>query len=248
MDNLPPSDGNNHPQLSSQPDPIIEAHRETAQHQHRDEHGRFVHEGNGENPSPNHPPYTSQPTPNYSSPPPITITQNNKYSEKADPPMVAVQVTNPVTYLKKWITKLLKNQDIDIHLRIKPFATLWLIVAFATVSTTSFSIGRYFFPNSSPILHRSITLQGTVQKSETGGYYLILPDNTIWTLKPKTSNINLKNIVNKQALVKGNMTAQANLVEVSEVFALQSNIPIPTTPPNSYYPPSPATNSGQVSP
>lgn len=38
-------------------------------------------------------------------------------------------------------------------------------------------------PNSGnghpPLLHRAISLQGIIQKSETGEYYLTLPDNIL---------------------------------------------------------------------
>ena len=202
----------------SHPDPIIEAHKQTAQHQPRDEHGRFINESNGENPNTNSPPNASP----SNLPSPIQITQNNKYSEKNDPPLVALSVTNPVTYLKKWLGRLLKNEDIDIHIKIKPFTVIGFAIAFATVSGVSFSIGSMFFPNSSPILHRAITLQGTVQVSTTGQYYLSLPDSTLWTLKPNNTTTNLTNLINKQVLVKGNMTKENNVVEVKEVITINT--------------------------
>ena len=83
-------------------------------------------------------------------------------------------------------------------------------------------------------------MQGEVQRSESGLYYLSLPDNTIWTLRPKTVNIDLANVVNKQVLVKGNMTAEANVVEVKEVITFDKPTPVIYVPT-----PQPATNSGQ---
>lgn len=217
-----------------------------AQHQKRDENGQFVkseHLTNDQLPqATSNNPATPLTNGNNSILPGINITENTKYSEKKDPPLVNanISVTNPVTYLKKWVYKFLKNQDIDIHLKIKPFATIGLILAFTTVSGVSFNIGRMFFPNSSPILHRAITLQGNVQMSESGQYYLSLPDNTLWTLRPKTNNINLSNVLNKQVLVKGNMIAEANVVEVAEVIAFDKPIPVINTPTQPT-----ATNSGK---
>lgn len=217
-----------------------------AQHEQRDASGRFVPTEHLKNPDPNTPNSPNPAPPGAGLPLPIQITENNKYSERNDPPMVDLKVTNPVTYFKKWVTKFFKNQDIDIHLKIKPFATIGLILAFTTVSGVSFNIGRMFFPNSSPILHRAITLQGEVQKSESGQYYLSLPDNTLWTLRPKATNINLNNVLNKQVLVKGNMTAEANVIEVKEVITFDE----PTPNPVLYAPiQQPATNSaGQSTP
>lgn len=206
--NSPPSPPNNNNTV----DPVQSW---VAKHEARDASGRFIPTEHLKNPSPNSPNTPNNPN----LPLPIQVTQNNKYSEKNDPPMVDLKVTNPVTYFKKWVGKFLKNQDIDIHLKIKPFATIGLILAFTAVGGTTFSIGRYFFPNSSPIFHRAITLQGIVQMSESGQYYLSLPDNTLWTLKPINNNVNLSNYIYKQVVVKGNLTAEANVINVSEVIA-----------------------------
>lgn len=209
-----------------------------AQHEQRDASGKFVKSERLINGQPQSGPTSpnAQNAPNL--PSPVSFTQNNKYSEKNDPPMVDLKVTNPVTYFKKWVTKFFKNQDIDIHLKIKPFATIGLILAFTAVGGTTFSIGRYFFPNSSPIFHRAITLQGTIQTSESGQYYLILPEGSIWTLIPTNNNINLNSLINRQVLVKGNMTAQANVVNVTEAIAFDKPKPV-------IYVPNSATNSAQ---
>lgn len=96
-----------------------------------------------------------------------------------------------------------------------------MIIALSTAFGTGFNVARMFFPNSSPILHRAITLQGNVQMSQSGQYYLSLPDNTLWTLRPTNSNINLQNVLNKQVMVKGNLTPEQNVIEVKEVLAFE---------------------------
>lgn len=237
MDNNLPGDGSpsdsSHP--SYPPDPIIEAHRETAEHQHRDEHGRFIHDGDGQPPpnSPNPPTHPNIPLP-------VSFSENNKYSSKNDPPLVSVSVTNPITYLKLFLKRILNNEGIVI--KIKPLTAIAMIAALSLAFGTGFNVAKMFFPTSSPILHRAITLQGTVQLSESGQYYLSLPDNTLWTLRPTNPNINLQNVINKQVLVKGNLTAAQNVVEVKEVLVFSPNIP--NLPNNS----NPATTSAQPIP
>lgn len=208
-----------------------------AQHEQRDASGKFVaseHLKTESQTSPNPPN-----TPAHSNIPlPVSFTQNNKYSEKNDPPLVAVSVTNPVTYLKLFIKRLLKNEGIDIRLKIKPLTVIAIVTGLSLSFGTGFNVARMFFPNSSPILHRSITLQGNIQRSETGQYYLSLPDNTLWTLKSTSNNVNLSNYIYKQAVVKGNLTAEANVINVNEVIAFDKPIPV--------YPssiPQPATTS-----
>lgn len=203
---------------------------EVAQSKPRDEHGRFIPDDDNQNPTPP----TSQPAPtspnpssapNPSTPLPITITENTKYSEKKDPPLFNISVifTNPITYFKKWLDKFLKNQDIDLRLKIKPFATIGLVLAFGMVGGTAFSVGRYFFPNSSPILHRQVVYPGVVQKGEAGQYYLMSADSTLWKLKPKINNIKLSELVDKRVVVTGNLTSEKHLIEVSEVIVSESN-------------------------
>ncbi|MBU1000775.1 hypothetical protein KKE78_05290 [Patescibacteria group bacterium] len=149
-------------------------------------------------PKPSHKPKT---------PPAIKIIQNNKYSEKVDPPLIDVKVTNPITYLKNWLERLLKNQDIDIRIKIKPFATLALIIAFSATFGIGYNVGlkkaaNVFFPDSSPILHREVTHQGTIQKTDTGKYYLSLPDASLWALNAASStvSVSLANSVNRPGL------------------------------------------------
>ncbi len=219
---------------------------EVAQSKPRDEHGRFKSESSQaplipEHPDQNPTPPTSQPAPTAPNPsplpPPITITENTKYSEKKDPPLFNFNAsfTNPVTYFKNWVARFLKNQDIDLRLRIKPFATIGLIIAFGIVGGTTFSIGRYLFPNSSPILHRQVVYPGIVQKGADGQYFLMSADSTLWKLKPKINNIKLSDLVDKKVVVTGNLTSERNLIEVSEVIVSETNpqplTPIPTSTP-----------------
>lgn len=160
-------------------------------------------------------------------PPPVSFTENNKYSAKVDPPLVSVSVTNPITYLKLFINRLLKNEGITI--KIKPLTAIAMIIALSTAFGTGFNVARIFFPNSSPILHRTVTLQGTIQKSENGQYYLSLPDNTLWILRSASPN-SLTNTANKQALVKGNLTAEANVINVSEIMPFDAPLALQGVP------------------
>ncbi len=217
-----------------------------AQHEQRDASGKFVKSEHLTNRTPPQPAPTSQNsqnTPNL--PSPVSFTQNNKYSEKNDPPLVAVSVTNPVTYLKLFLKKFLKNEGIDIRLKIKPLTVIACVLALSTAFGTGFNVAQIFFPTSSPLLHRAITLQGNIQRSETGQYYLSLPDNSIWTLRPKNNNINLANDINRQVMVKGNMTPENNVIEVKEVITFDKPIPD-----RIIYAPAqtPATNSAQPTP
>lgn len=234
---LPP----NLPNIPENPDALKHEHySEAAQNKPRDEHGHFVHT----NPDPQTPiqsgqtPPTPQTAPNAPNPsflpPLIEINQNTKPTEKEDPPLFGFFLTNPVTYLKKFLTKLLKRQMITLRIPVLALIVVMVGVGGFGVgfkSGLNYAVGK-LFPNFSPILHRSITAQGIIQKSSSG-YYLQAndKDKTLWTLQPKSKNINLADFQDQKVEVKGNMTPTPNLIEVSEVTSFDIKpTPVPTTP------------------
>ncbi|MDO8618312.1 MAG: hypothetical protein Q7R49_00020 [Candidatus Daviesbacteria bacterium] len=240
----------NFPNVPENPDSIKHEHySEAAQNKPRDEHGHFIHT----NPDPQTPIQpgqtppttpTSQTTPNPSFLPPIIeINQNTKPTDKEDPPLFGFFLTNPVTYLRKFLSKLLKRQMIT--LRIPVLALIVVMVGIGGFgvgfkSGLNYAVGK-LFPNFSPILHRSITAQGIIQKS-TKGYYLQAndKDKTLWTLIPKSQNVNLADFQDQKVEVKGNMTPTPNLIEVSEVTSFESPSPKPLNSPNPPNAPNPA--------
>ncbi len=205
-----------------------------AQHEARDAHGHFVKSDHLTNP---------QPTPNPSSPPdssnlpPLIKVDDGKGIKAKDEYPPIFQIANPVTYLRIFWNKVMKNEGIKIgfNFTVKPVTAVMIALALTGTYSLGYHFGitdtvRIFFPNSSPILHRAISLQGTVQKSETGQYYLSLPDNTLWILRPTSSNINLAGYANKLVTVKGNLTSEKNVVNVTEVIAFEKSTTVIYTP------------------
>ena len=250
----------NIPELPENPDALKHEHySEAAQNKPRDEHGHFKSNSSQAplihtNPDPQIPIQsgqtpptapTSQTTPNTPNssflPPIIEINQNTKPTEKEDPPLFGFFLTNPVTYLKKFLSRLLKRQMIT--LRIPVLALLIIMVGLGGFgvgfkSGSNYILGK-LFPNFSPILGRSITAQGIIFKSSKG-YYLQAndKDKTMWTLNPATSNINLKDYENQKVEIKGKMTPTPYLIEVLEITSFEPKptsapaVPSQTTPNN----------------
>lgn len=243
-DNLPkPGDGTPSPQQSYQPpsypnppqtspsyppnlsnppqnpDPISEIHSEVAQHQKRDAHGRFIpeHEQNSPN-SPNTPNIPNPPNSNPSIPstPPVPqVIHNTSTKSSDDEPLFEAKVNNPFSSFFNWIKRLIKNEGINI--KIKPLTAIGIALA---ISGGSGLVGSYIFPHSSPILHREVVYQGTIQKTDKG-IFLTLPNSDLYTLKPKPqTNIDFQNLQDGPALVKGNLTRENFVIEVSEIIPL----------------------------
>ena len=217
----PPKNPNNNPEEIKH-----EHYSKVAQHKSRDEHGHFIHSNTSTPQAPPTIPISPNPPNTSILPPIIEINQNTEASSKKDPPLFGFFITNPVTYLKKFLDKLIKRQAITI--KIPVLAVLMLAIGIGGFglgfqSGINWSLG-ILFPNYSPLLHRSISEQGIIQKSSDGGFILQANDKkkTLWTLKSASANVNLSDFVDKSVQVRGNLTPTPNLIEVSEVISVDS--------------------------
>lgn len=136
---------------------------EVAQHKTRDAHGRFIaqhqtpliYSEHETNPNPQGPPNPSaSPNPTSFLPPIIEVNKNTEPSDKKDPPLFGFFLTNPVTYLKLFLRRLLKRQAVT--LRIPVLVILIVIVGAGSYSAglktgIDYTLGK-LFPNFSPIL------------------------------------------------------------------------------------------------
>lgn len=212
-----------------------EHYSEVAQHKPRDEHGHFIPSDHTANQPPNFtspqggpssPSIPPNPAPSGAGsflPPIVEINQTGDPTYKKDPPAFGFFITNPVAYFKIFLNKLIKRQAITIKIPV-------LAIVMVMVGVGSFGAGFHWgidytfsklFPNYSPVLHRATTLQGTIQKSTKGEYFLQPndKDKTLWTLKSTSTNTNLADFEGKQVQIKGNLTPTPYLIEVSEVIS-----------------------------
>lgn len=199
-------------------DPLSEIHRQTAEHEARDSHGRFasVHENiNPVNPSPvNIPP----PVPPAPSNPPEPQVVHNTSTTSSDDPLFEAKINNPFAKFFNWLKKLIKNEGINI--KIKPLTAIAMAVALTGGGGLIGGVVGYAFPHSSPILHREVAYQGNIQKTSRG-IFLILPNSDKYTLRPKiNSAVNFQDLNSGQAFVKGNLTPENFVIEVSEILPL----------------------------
>lgn len=157
-------------------------------------------------------------------PPPVKLTPDSSLPVQAsrdDDPLFEAKINNPFSRFFNWLKRLIKNQAITI--KIPPLTVIGAAVVLTGGGGIIGGAIVYFFPYSSPILHREVMYQGNLQKTEKG-FFLTLPNSDLYTLKPKTStSINYQNLQNGQALVKGNLTPEKFVIEVSEIIPLSSS-------------------------
>lgn len=220
--NLP--DNNSHPSV----------HSEVAQHRPRDAHGHFLPYEHPDKPQVIHNSQTIPNPPNTPNPP----LPSNSSQPSDDDPIFEAKINNPFAKFFNWIKKLIKNEGINI--KIKPLTAIGIAVALSGTSGILGGVVGYAFPHSSPILHRSVIYQGNLQNTPNG-FVLTLPNSDLYTLRPKAAtSINFKSLSNGPVLVKGNLTKEDYVIEVSEIIPLATQAPSITPLPSN---PSAASSS-----
>lgn len=170
-------------------------------------------------------------------PPPVKVDGNSAVADTAssDDTLFEAKIKNPFSKFFTWLKSLIKNEGINI--KIKPLTAIGIAIALTGGGGIVGGIITYFYPYNSPVLHREVIYQGSLQKTEKG-FLLTLPNSDLYTLKPKTNSaVNFQNLQSGQALVKGNLTPEKFVIEVSEITLLTSssspNLLVSPNPPTS---------------
>ena len=163
-------------------------------------------------------------------------------NKTADPPLVSLQITNPITYLKIWWGKVMGNEGVDLHLKIKPLTAIAMVVA---LSGGSFVLGRITLPepivkyipqlapSPSPNPWREAAYTGKVVESNQK-YYLDTADVGVITLEAP-QNVNLPKLLNRRILAIGQYNQLIKILKVTAATDMEllptQVIPVPTTIP-----------------
>jgi hypothetical protein len=145
--------------------------------------------------------------------PPIKIKAPKPKAKSAPPPLLSLQITNPITYIKAWWKKLIGNDGIKLTIQIKPLTAIALALVFGGAG---YGFGRLnlpqpmiqYLPYPSPAAVKQVepewketAFTGKLQTAQ-GKYFLTTTSAEAITLEvPHT--INLKPLVGKRILVVG---------------------------------------------
>ena len=161
-------------------------------------------------------------------PPPIQVTtgggSGSDKKDDDDDSLIKgeIKFKNPLFKFFSWLKSLIKNEGIKIN--IKPLTAMGIVfmLVYGAGVGTGYGFGfnaalSKFFPDSSPILHRAILVEGIIQKSPSTKFYLKSEGN-LWTLKTVNKSFNLADYLNQQVTIKGNLTKEKGMIEVSEII------------------------------
>lgn len=151
-------------------------------------------------------------------------------------------IPNSESNFKKIIKFIVKIKWVKVAAYLTGFAgVLFLIINYPPVQ----NLINHYFPNSSPVFARPVSLQGTLRESTTGVYSLVLPNQEAYTLhfKPSASLTNLKKL--NEVIVKGNLTVEPFVIENAEIYPLNFTLPEETPKTAPVQTATPATSSAQ---
>ena len=161
----------------------------------------------------------------------INVTKHKDDLRKKEPPLVDIEVSNPLTYLKSWWKKVIGNEGIDLRFRIKP---LTAITISAVVATIGFGIGRFVVSLKKPYITyvpiketaptplptvspwRETGFVGRITKADNGRYYLLTSDDEALNLTGG-SKAKLEELLDKKVFITGNYHNRLHVLELGEI-------------------------------
>jgi hypothetical protein len=161
--------------------------------------------------------------------------------KSSTPPLVNFQITNPVTYLKLWWSRIMRGEGIDFRFRAHP-VTAFVITAI--IASAAFGLGRLTLPapiiqylpilaspppSPTPDPWKETAYQGTLRfSSVTQKYYLSTTSSQAITLEVPPS-IDLAKLVGKKIFAVGKYNSKTDILIVADAasFVVLPNTPIP---------------------
>src|SRR3989344_7099212 len=164
---------------------------------------------------------------------------------KEEPPLVALRVTNPIVYIKKWWKSVLGNEGIDFRFRIRP---LTAIAIAAVIASIGFGVGNFVLPYKLPFFEyatpkptstpkpeewKETAYIGTLKYSETTEKFFLVTSSSAEAITLEVpDNLNLSTLVEKRIITAGNYSKAKRILVVTDAKDTEvlpkSPVPIPT--------------------
>jgi len=183
----------------------------------------------------------------------------------AEPPLVDLKVSNPVTYLRIWWKRVVGNEGMEFKFKIRPLTSIAIAII---VTTIALGVGRFVITNTAPFVKfetpssedlrvnnpestpdtwRETGFTGTVHFSNVvSRYYLLTSTSAEAIILDVPSSINLSTVVGKRIFATGNYNKSTRILRVSDATDLEllskKPTPIPTASPT----PTPLTPDNSV--
>jgi len=165
-----------------------------------------------------------------------------------EPPLVEVKVANPVTYFRRWWTKVMSKEGVSLSFKIHPITAVLMVTA---ISLVAFSAGRYSInipflnytilptPTATPTpepIWKQTAFTGKLQFSVTTNKYFLVTTSSEAITLDNESNLELLTLIGKRILAIGEYNKTARVLKITDAKDLEvlskTPIPIPTIEPS----------------
>lgn len=172
-----------------------------------------------------------------------------------DPPLVSLEVTNPVTFIKKWWKKIVGNEGIEIKFKAKPLTTVAIVLVLIGASMglekifTPFGIiSNQIFtpvPTATTDPWKETALSGILRKTPNTSKYYLQTESVEAVSIEFPFDINLDNYVGKRILASGKYNSKTKVIIISDIIDLEvlPKSPVPVITPTASPIPTPTIES-----
>lgn len=164
---------------------------------------------------------------------------------KKEPPLINLQVSNPVTYLKSWWNRVIGGEGVDLRFKIQPLTAIAMTVVIATIG---FGVGRITISSTKPYIQlisntnsqimpptpmptnspapaidpwRATAFSGILKYSTIDSrYYLITTSSEAITLVVP-ENVDLSSLIARRIFATGKYNESTRTLEVSDASDLE---------------------------
>ena len=167
-------------------------------------------------------------------------------TSNAEPPLVTV--TNPVTYLRRWWSKVMGKEGIDLSFKIHPITAVLMVAVTATIG---FGAGRISVPDdikipffefgdvpsakptsSAEAVWKETAFTGKLQFSDAEDKFFLVTTSSEAITLDVSGNLDLQSLIGKRIFAVGKYNKAERLLKVTDAKDLEvlskTPIPIPT--------------------
>ncbi|MBU0978781.1 hypothetical protein KKF92_03070 [Patescibacteria group bacterium] len=160
--------------------------------------------------------------------PVIEVAQIKTDLRKKEPPLLSLQVSNPVTYIKSWWKRVMGNEGIDFHFKIKPLTAIGMTIVIATfgfgVGRITLSAQKPYFVYEEPISPapmptvnpwRDTAFTGSLRFSAFGNRYYLLTNSDEAINLNVPESVDLSHLIGDRIFATGSYNQQTRTLVVS---------------------------------
>ena len=160
--------------------------------------------------------------------PVVEVSQVKTDLRKKEPPLLSLQVSNPVTYIKSWWKRVMGNEGIDFHFKIKPLTAIGMTVVIATFG---FGVGRITLSAEKPYIvyeptvtpvpapttnpWRETAFSGVLRFSAWSDRFYLLTNSAEAITLDVPDNVELGDLIGERIFATGSYNERTRILEVS---------------------------------